>query len=163
MAATCSPATDWSSSCLPTIRPRSRRSKILRSPGVKLVLAAEEVPVGKYARQALTNLNALLGSSYAESVLANVVSNEDNVKQVVAKIGLGEADAGIVYSTDAMADPSLPTVSIDDPYNVTASYPLVVLTGAPQADLAGEFAAFVLSPEGQAILASFGFLPPASE
>jgi molybdate transport system substrate-binding protein len=132
----------------------------LARPGVKLVLAAEEVPVGKYARQALMNLNALLGSPYAESVLANVVSHEDNVRQVVAKVSLGEADAGIVYSTDAMADPSLVTISIDDPYNVTASYPLAVLAGAPQPDLAAQFAAFVLSQEGQAILASYGFLPP---
>jgi molybdate transport system substrate-binding protein len=132
----------------------------LARPGVKLVLAAEEVPVGKYARQTLASMNALLGSDFAASVLANVVSSEDNVKQVVAKISLGEADAGIVYSTDAMADPSLPTISIDDPYNVTPSYPLAVLTGAPQADLAGQVVAFVLSTEGQAILDSYGFLPP---
>jgi len=134
----------------------------LARPGVKLVLAAEEVPVGKYARQALANLNAVMGSSYAESVLSNVVSNEDNVKQVVAKVSLGEADAGIVYSTDAMADPTLPTVSIDDPYNVTVSYPLAVLVGGPQAELAGQFVDFVLSAQGQAILASYGFLPPES-
>jgi molybdate transport system substrate-binding protein len=83
----------------------------LARPGVKLVLTAEEVPVGRYARQALDNLNAQLGADFAVSVLANVVSNEDNVKQVVAKVSLGEADAGIVYSTDAMAVPSLPTIS----------------------------------------------------
>jgi molybdate transport system substrate-binding protein len=132
----------------------------LGRPGVKLVLAAEEVPVGRYARQVLNNLDAQLGPAFAEAVLANVVSNEDNVKQVVAKVSLGEADAGIVYSTDARADPSLPTISIDDPYNVTASYPLAVLIGAPQPDLAEAFAAFALSPEGQAILATYGFLPP---
>jgi molybdate transport system substrate-binding protein len=132
----------------------------LARPGVKLVLTAEEVPVGRYARQALDNLNGHLGADFAVSVLANVVSNEDNVKQVVAKVSLGEADAGIVYSTDAMAVPSLPTISIDDPYNVTAAYPLAVLTAAPQPELAEQFAAFVLSSEGRAILASFGFLPP---
>ena len=131
----------------------------LARPGVKLVIASEEVPAGRYARQALANLNEVWGPAYAESVLANVVSHEENVRQVVAKVSLGEADAGIVYATDAAADRSLPTVSIDDSYNVIASYPLAVLVGSPRADLAEEFVAFVLSPEGQAILASFGFLP----
>jgi molybdate transport system substrate-binding protein len=135
----------------------------LARPGVKIVLAAEEVPAGRYARQALINLNAAWGPGYAEAVLANVVSNEENVKQVVAKVSLGEADAGIVYATDALAEPSLPTVSIDDSYNVIASYPLAVLVGAPRADLAEDFVGFVLSPEGQAILGSFGFLPRAPD
>ncbi len=128
--------------------------------GVKLVLAGEEVPVGTYARQALANLSSEFGPAYLESVLANVVSNEENVKQVVAKVSLGEADAGIAYSTDARAEPSLRTVPIDDPYNVIASYPLAVLPGAPEAELAAQFVDFVLSAEGQAILASYGFLPP---
>lgn len=132
----------------------------LARPRIKLVLAADEVPVGRYARQALANLNLEFGPAFLESVLANVVSNEENVKQVVAKVSLGEADAGIVYSTDARAEPSLPTVPIEDPYNVIASYPLAVLPGAPEPNLAHQFVGFVLSPEGQAVLASYGFLPP---
>jgi molybdate transport system substrate-binding protein len=127
--------------------------------GVKIVLGAEEVPVGKYARQALTNLNAAWGPAYAESVLANVVSNEENARQIVAKVSLGEADAGIVYSTDAVADRSLATVAIDDAYNVTAEYPLAVLRQAPEAELARQFVEFILSPEGQTILQAHGFLP----
>jgi molybdate transport system substrate-binding protein len=140
---------------LPADNPASIRSLAdLARPGVKLVLASPEVPVGKYARQVLTNLNVPLGPSYAGAVLANVVSNEENVKQVVAKVSLGEADAGIVYVTDARADPSLPTVPIEDGYNVIASYPIAVLAGAPEADLAQQFVDFVLSPPGQAILGS---------
>jgi molybdate transport system substrate-binding protein len=131
----------------------------LARPGVKIVLASEEVPAGRYARQALANLNDVWGPTYAGSVLANVVSHEENVRQVVAKVSLGEADAGIVYATDAVADPSLQTVAIDDPYNVIASYPLAALVESRRADLAEEFVNLVLSPEGQATLSSFGFLP----
>ena len=68
----------------------------LVKPGLKLVLAAQEVPVGNYARQSLEKMNAEFGADFSERVLANVVSNEDNVRQVVAKVQLGEADAGIV-------------------------------------------------------------------
>jgi len=77
----------------------------LTTPGLKLVLAAEEVPVGTYARQSLELMNAQFGTEFKDKVLANVVSNEDNVKQVVAKVQLGEADAGIVYTSDATAAP----------------------------------------------------------
>jgi molybdate transport system substrate-binding protein len=132
----------------------------LARPGLKLVLAAEQVPVGRYSREALANLGESLGPSYAESVLANVVSNEDNVRQVVAKVSLGEADAGIVYATDATVDPNLATLAIEDPYNVIASYPMAALRGATHPELAEQFVAFVLSQEGQAILAGYGFLPP---
>ncbi len=146
---------------LPADNPASIRSLAdLARPGVKLVLAAPEVPAGKYARQALAKLDSELGPIYLESVLANVVSNEENVKQVVAKVSLGEADAGIVYATDARAEPSLLTVPIEDPFNVIASYPVAVLAEAPEPDLAQQFVDFVLSPRGQAVLASYGFLPP---
>jgi molybdate transport system substrate-binding protein len=131
----------------------------LANPGLKLVLAAEEVPVGKYARQALENLNALYDTDYKGKVLANVVSNEDNVKQVVTKVQLGEADAGIVYISDAVAAPELKTIEIPAEYNIIASYPIAALTAAPQPDLAAEFIAYVLSTEGQAILQKWGFTP----
>lgn len=131
----------------------------LANPGLKLVLAAEEVPVGKYARQALENLNTLYGADYKDNVLANVVSNEDNVKQVVTKVQLGEADAGIVYTSDAVAAPELPIIEIPADYNVVARYPIAALTAAPQPELAAEFIAYVLSPEGQAVLQKWGFSP----
>lgn len=132
----------------------------LDNPGVKIVLAAEDVPVGKYARQALDTMNGSFGSDFKDKVLANVVSNEDNVKQVVAKIQLGEADAGIVYTSDAVAAPELKTIEIPAELNVIANYPIAKLTQSPNSDLADAFIAYVLSSEGQAVLQKWGFAPP---
>jgi molybdate transport system substrate-binding protein len=132
----------------------------LAGPGLKLVLAAEEVPIGNYARQALELMNGEFGVDFKDSVLANVVSNEDNVKQVVAKVQLGEADAGIVYMSDAVAAPELKQLEIPAEVNVIAKYPIAPLTESPNADLATEFINYVLSPEGQATLKKWGFLPP---
>ena len=131
----------------------------LANPGIKLVLAAEEVPVGKYARQALDTMNGQFGSDFKDKVLANVVSNEDNVKQVVAKVQLGEADAGIVYTSDAVAAPDLKTIEIPAELNVIAKYPIATLIGSASADLAQAFIEYVLSPDGQAVLQKWGFAP----
>ena len=132
----------------------------LAKPGIKLVLAAEEVPVGKYARQALDTMNGQFGSDFKDKVLANVVSNEDNVKQVVAKVQLGEADAGIVYTSDAVAAPELKTIEIPAGLNVVAQYPIAMLTKSGNADLANAFIEYVLSSEGQSVLQKWGFAPP---
>ncbi len=129
----------------------------LARPGLKLVLAAEPVPAGVYARQVLENLNADYGADYEEKVLANVVSNEDDVKQVVAKVQLGEADAGIVYVSDAVAASALQRIEIPSAANVLAQYPIAPLIGSAQPDLATEFIAYVLSSDGQAILKKWGF------
>ena len=97
-----SPATGWSS-----IVPRTNPARIgglqdLARKGTKIVLAAEAVPVGKYSRDVLARLAGAEGypKDYDRRVLANVVSQEENVKSVVAKVQLGEADAGIVYQSD---------------------------------------------------------------
>ena len=131
----------------------------LTRPGLKLVLAAGDVPAGKYARQVLDNLGTLGGPNYKELVLANVVSNEDNVKQVVAKVQLGEADAGIVYVSDAAAAADLGKIEIPPQANVIARYPMAPLIDSPNADIAEEFIVYVLSPDGQAILKRWGFTP----
>ncbi|MBL8061964.1 MAG: molybdate ABC transporter substrate-binding protein [Anaerolineales bacterium] len=131
----------------------------LSNPGVKIVFAAEEVPVGNYARQALDLMNASFGTDFKDKVLANVVSNEDNVKQVLAKVQLGEADAGIVYTSDVIAAPDLKTIEIPADLNVIARYPIAPLTKSENADLAAKFIEYVLSAEGQAILAKWGFAP----
>jgi len=129
--------------------------------GVKVVLAADTVPAGKYARQILDKLSQdpAFGSDFGAKVLANVVSNENDVKQVVAKVQLGEADAGIVYVSDAVAAPELKTIEVPAEFNVVAKYPIAALTQAPQPELAAEFIAYVLSAEGQGILAKWGFSP----
>jgi molybdate transport system substrate-binding protein len=135
--------------------------KDLAKPGLKIVLAAPSVPVGGYALTSLDKMNADFGATFSQTVLSNVVSQEDNVKQVVAKIQLGEADAGIVYSSDVTPAAAEKVVKLDipDKYNVLATYPIAVLKTAPQAALAAKFVDYVLSADGQAILANWGFIP----
>ncbi len=129
----------------------------LARPGLKLVLAAESVPAGNYARQVLENLNASLGADYKDQVLANVVSNEDDVRQVVAKVELGEADAGMVYVSDAVAASGLQRIEIPAGVNVIADYPIASISGSINSDLATGFVDYVLSSTGQAILTKWGF------
>ena len=131
----------------------------LAKPGLKVVLAAKEVPVGNYALQVLDKLDAAQGTGFKDKVLANVVSNENDVKQVVAKVQLGEADAGIVYSSDAVAAPELQTIDVPAENNIVAQYPLAALTNSRNPDLAQAFIAYVLSAEGQSVLQKWGFLP----
>ena len=126
---------------------------------MKLVLAAEDVPAGNYARQALDLMDAKFGNGYKANVLANVVSNEEGVKQVVAKVQLGEADAGIVYQSDAVAAPELKSIEIPAELNVIAEYPISVIAKTANPDLTAPFIAFVLSPDGQAVLQKWGFAP----
>ncbi len=135
----------------------------LARPGIKLVLGDTTVPAGKYARQILANIDKdpAFSSTFSTHVLANVVSNETNVKQVVSKVQLGEADAGIVYVSDAVAAPDLKTIEFPAADNVIAKYPISVLNKAPQSDLAASFIAYILSSDGQAILKKWGFTPIA--
>lgn len=131
----------------------------LAKPGLKLILAAKEVPAGNYSLQVLEKLETSLGGGYKEKVLANVVSYENDVKQVLSKIQLGEADAGIVYLSDTVAVPMLKKIEIPVKDNVIAHYPLAVLDHSKQPILARAFVAFVLSGSGQAVLTKWGFLP----
>jgi molybdate transport system substrate-binding protein len=131
----------------------------LGNPGLKLILAAEEVPAGRYARQILEALDQIYGGGYRDRVLGNVVSNEDNIRQAVTKIQLGEGDASIVYLSDAVAVPGLQTIEIPNDMNVVAHYPIAPLIESKNRDLANEFIDFVLSPEGQATLKKWGFTP----
>ena len=125
-----SPATGWSRSCRAPIRRASVGCEDLARRGTKIVLAAEAVPVGKYSREALAKLAGAEGypEDYDHRVLANVVSQEENVKSVVAKVQLGEADAGIVYQSDVTPSVAryVKVFEIPDPYNVIATYPIAV-------------------------------------
>ncbi len=131
----------------------------LANADVKLVLAAEEVPVGRYSRDAFVLMDIAFGKDFMSTVLANVVSNEDNVKQVVAKVQLGEADAGIVYTSDTVAAPDLQTIEIPSELNVIAKYPIAPLLKSENAEVAQAFIDYVLSAEGQAVLEKWGFGP----
>ena len=131
----------------------------LSKPGLKLVLASEEVPAGRYAREILDKLNAQFGADYRDRVLANVVSNEDNIRQAVTKVQLGEADASFVYVSDTVALPELQRIEIPGAANVVAEYPIAPLVESMNADLANEFIAYLLSPDRQAALEKWGFTP----
>jgi molybdate transport system substrate-binding protein len=156
---------------LVAIVPRANPARIgglpdLARPGIKLVLAAEAVPAGKYSRAALEKLSAAPGfpAEYARRVLANVVSQEENVKAVAAKVQLGEADAGLVYRSDVTPSVSryVRVLAIDDPYNVIASYPIALLKRPRNAEAARWFIELVSSAAGQQTLQRHGLLPAAA-
>ncbi len=150
---------------VPKGNPASIRSaRDLAKPGVKIVLEARTVPIGKYSRDAFSAMSSdpAYGADYATKVESNVVSNEVDVKAIATKIAAGEGDAGIVFITDvAPIATSVSTVTMPPEYTPTAVYPIAAVKGSPSPELATKFVAYVLSPAGQAILRQRGFLPPA--
>lgn len=149
---------------VPTANPAGISSPYdLAKNGVKVIAAGDDVPVTKYAKQAVANLANEPGApaGFAAAYAANVVSKEDNVKAVIAKIELGEGDAGIVYVTDAKASARVKVIAIPNAVNVPATYAGVVVKASPHAPTAHAFLDWLAGPDGQAILKSFGFLPPA--
>jgi molybdate transport system substrate-binding protein len=137
----------------------------LATPGLKLVLAAPEVPAGRYARQALRNLSRApgYGPDFADRVLGNVVSDEVDVRSVLTKVRLGEVDAGIVYASDISGPDSLQrrdgvrVIRIPEAYDVRAEYVIARLRSVEDSAGAAAFLRLVLSPDGQAILERYGF------
>jgi molybdate transport system substrate-binding protein len=123
----------------------------LADPDLKVVLAAPDVPAGNYAKQALEKAG----------VAVKPVSQEDNVKAVVNKVALGEADAGIVYVTDVTAGgDKVEGVGIPEDLNVLATYPIATVKASKAQDKAQAFVDLVLSDQGQQVLKKYGFLPP---
>lgn len=137
----------------------------LASEGVKLIVAAPDVPVRDYTDALLEKMarGRLYGPAYRDAVLENVVSEESSVRQVAAKIALGEADAGIVYHSDVTPDISaaVSIIPIPDRLNTRAEYPIVALNTAADSALAQAFIDYVLSSKGQAILESWNLIPAA--
>lgn len=132
----------------------------LARPGLKIVLAAKEVPVGQYTLDFLSR--AAFTPTYQAEVLQNVVSYEDSVRGVLSKVALGEADAGVVYTSDVSGAEASRVLQIEIPtaLNVVAEYPLAPLADSAHPELASQFVNFVLSSEGQAILQKYGFRTP---
>jgi molybdate transport system substrate-binding protein len=127
----------------------------------RIVIGVPEVPIGRYTLQILDRANGVLGADFRARVEDRVVSREFNVRQVLAKVSLGEAEAGFVYRTDVRALPEGVTVlPIPEAVNVVADYPIAVVSGAPNAVLARAWVDYVLSPDGQRILRETGFLSP---
>ena len=129
----------------------------LTQPGLSIILADEAVPAGAYSRVFLENASRSIDPTFASQVLANVVSFELNVRSVLTKVALGEADAGIVYLSDLIDANNLDILPIPDSLNVEAYYPIAPLKDSTQPVLANSFIAFVHSQDGQDILASYGF------
>jgi molybdate transport system substrate-binding protein len=149
---------------VPTANPAGIASpKDLAKSRVKVIAAGDAVPITKYATLLLANLAKEAGypADFAAKYTANIASKEDNVKAIVAKIELGEGDAGIVYVTDAKASTKVTTVDVPDTANVPATYAGVVVKASRNPAAARAFLAWFAGPDGQAILGSFGFLPPS--
>lgn len=128
----------------------------LIQPNIRLVLAVPQTPIREYSDQLIKNN---LSGSEQQKIYENLASEEANVRQVVTKIALGEADAGIVYSSDITPENStlLRSIPIPTQQNITARYPIAILNKTHNQKLAGEFLDFVLSDEGQSILKIWGF------
>jgi molybdate transport system substrate-binding protein len=140
------------------IVPRSNPAKLasvydLRKPGVKLVVAAKGVPVGDYTRTVLHNL-AL------DDALNNVASNENDVREVLAKVALGEADAGFVYTTDARTvRGKVATIGIRWSAQPIVQYAVAVVRSSKRLTAARAFVKRLLAAPGQQKLRAAGFLP----
>jgi molybdate transport system substrate-binding protein len=148
--------------------PRSNPAAIatpadLARPGVKVVAAADGVPITTYAAKLIGNLGREPGypADFAARYEANVVSREDNVGGVLAKVALGEADAGIVYATDARSSPQVRAIAIPAGSNVVATYAGSVILSSPHRTEAAAFLAWLAGSGGRAVLEPLGFLAPS--
>ena len=148
--------------------PKENRANItglsdLAQPGIRLVVGTKEAPFGDYTRQALGKManDSAYGLLYQNAVMKNVISEEPTVPSLVAKLRIGEADAGIAFASDVSeGDRALvTTIPIPDRYNVIALYPLGIVQESMVKDQAAAFAQFITSTEGNAILVRYGFAP----
>jgi molybdate transport system substrate-binding protein len=134
----------------------------LARPGLRIIAAGDQVPITAYARQLVANLGARPGApaGFAAAYEANVVSREDDVRSVLAKIELGEGDAAIVYATDAAGSVRVRTIPIPDGANVAVIDAGVVVAGSSRLAGARALLEWLAGPDGQAILARYGFSRP---
>ncbi len=149
------------------IVPAANQAKIsmlkdLTKAGVKIVIAAPKVPVRDYTDTMLDKLTktAGYGDEYKAVFLKNVVSEEANVRQVSAKVALGEADAGFVYRSDVTPDinDKVMTLPIPDAVNTLATYPAAVTNDSQNPDLARKFIDYLLTGDGQKLLVKWNFI-----
>jgi len=148
----------------PTDNPAGLKElKDLAKPGLKIDFAAKEVPVGQYSLDFLDKAiqDPAFGAAFKDDVLKNVVSYEENVKAVLTKVSLGEADAGIVYLSDISQEAASKVGKLDipDALNVIATYPIAAIKDSQDPDLAQAFVDLVLSPDGQKVLEKYNFIP----
>jgi len=153
---------------LAIIVPNDNRANItglpdLARPGIRLVMVVKEGPLGDYTRQALekTANDPGFGPAYRDAVLRNVISEEPTLPSLIAKLRIGEADAGIALESDVSNEDRvfLTAIPIPDQYNVIAVFPLGIVQRSTDKVRAAAFTDYILSPEGAAVLARYGFVP----
>lgn len=135
----------------------------IAEPGVKLVLAEDEVPVAEYTKEILGKANEEYGGGFEKAVISNIVSREADVRASVNRVALGEADATFGYESDYTPDArdKVQTVEIPTDLNIIATYPIAALKDANEPELAQKWVDLVTSEEGQEVLKKWGFEPAA--
>jgi molybdate transport system substrate-binding protein len=150
------------------IVPKENPAKItsladLAKPGVKLILAAKNVPIRAYTDLMLEKLLTQngFGDAYQKALLANRISEEPTVRSIAAKVALGEADAGIVYRSDVTPELSKSVILIAIPVtaNVNIQYPIAQIQGGIHPELARAFIDLLVSQEGQSVFKAWNFIP----
>lgn len=135
----------------------------LATPGMKIVMGIEELPIGDHALQVLDNLadDPSFGPAFKEAVLANVVSMETRVTGIVSKVALGEADAGFAFMSDVTPQmrEKIRKIPIPDGYNVRGDSSIAVFSQSDNSEAAEEFIDLLMSNDAQAILDEYGFIP----
>lgn len=129
----------------------------LRKPS-RIVIGTDNVPVGTYTHQVLDRAAIELGDEYLAKVERHIVSEESNVRLVRAKVEMGEADAAVVYRTDAAASDRVLMVPIPSTFNVRAAYPIGTSTRSAHQGEAQQFVTYVFSPSGREVLRRYGFV-----
>lgn len=136
----------------------------LSSDTVRVITAAEGVPIREYTEQLFATLEGHpeFGAAYVEKIRHNIVSEEDNVRLLTAKVALGEASAAIVYRTDVTQDlrDRLLVHELEAGLSPHVVYYLATVSDGSRSSRVQDFIAFILSPEGQAVLERWGFGPP---
>lgn len=139
----------------------------LANEGIAFISALPDVPIRGFTDEMLAKAAADpdYEADFQEAVMANLVSEEANVRQLAAKVALGEADAGIVYQSDITSDiaDQVQGIEIPDELNVVATYPVATINDSANPELAQAFTDLVLSEEGQAVLEKWGFGPAPEE
>jgi molybdate transport system substrate-binding protein len=139
---------------------RIEHPRDLGRPGLRLVITSEQVPIGRYTRAALAKMSdpGAFGPDFRKQVMRNVVSQEPNVRSLLSRVTLGEADAAIVYLSDARAGGTrVRLIPIPGRYNVAAVYPAAIVDGSAQASIGQEFLTYLRSSESRGILKKHGF------
>ena len=124
----------------------------------RVVIGTEYVPIGAYTTAVLDNASARFGEPWVERVRTRVASMEGNVRVIRAKVELGEADAALVYRTDAQASEQVRTIPIPGDINVRARFSIAITTSTTQEEQAGRFLAFLKTPAARDVFTAFGFV-----